>query len=56
MSNDKEILVKLDAIVAQLERIEEKQDMLAEGQERLEESIANVSLPGSNFQIEHYED
>ncbi len=50
----------LAEISSQLERIEENQETLRtevrEGQERLEEAIANLSLPGSNYGIVEYQD
>lgn len=43
---------KLDTIIEVLDQIEQNQDDLADGQERLEEAVANVSLPGSNYTVD----
>lgn len=45
--------ITLEQIAAQLDRIEALLEDTKEGQERLEEAVANVSLPGTNFDI-HY--
>lgn len=39
-----------------LEAILETLDEIKEGQERLEEAVANVSLPGVNYSVDNLED
>lgn len=44
----KEVLEKLNTVI-------EQQEEIIEGQAQLRESIANMSLPGRDYDIEEYE-
>ena len=43
-------------IIAKLEAIEEKLDLIIENQEQQAEALANVSTPGGNFSVFEAED
>jgi hypothetical protein len=45
-----------DTVEDRLDRIEQTLEDLKEGQDRIEEAIANVSLPGSDYSVFERED
>lgn len=53
MSCDANVVKLLESINNRLEGLDQKIEELREGQERLEEAVANVSLPGPNYGIEY---